>query len=149
MDNKRIFDFNSFQELLLKWPDSSFIQEDFNVNDVILDRILQILNNLNGKELYASYPDLLPLIRQLLFKTGNNTSFNQLSVPAIDSLPDKKTWKKYGFNVTLVNNGYILEPKPWKGKWLAEYHLPEQDIFQAEFKAVKDYYLLTAKISLE
>ena len=137
MDNNRIFDFNSFQELLLKWPDSSYVQNSYIIKDPILNRIFQIIIDHNDRELYTSYPDLLPLIRQLLFNTGNNTSYSQLKVPAKTSLPDKKTWEEYSFHVTPINEGFILEPKPWEGKWLTEKNTLEQDIFQAEFKAVK------------
>ena len=59
MDNEHLFDFNEFQNYLLKWPDGSLPDEKCIVVDPILERILQIFQKDSKNNFIIKYDFIL------------------------------------------------------------------------------------------
>jgi len=125
-----------FQEVLLAWPSKSLQNMISSEDESILGRILQILRNSLSVGEITSVPELVTLIRQLLFLKSNNTKYKLLRVPVGSGWPGLDVWESYSFNVSEVAGQLLIEPKPWTPEWLGCHEESQFDVFDPEFSEV-------------
>lgn len=132
MSSENVFDFISFQEILINWPAVALPEVNCKIDEPILGRILQILHYNLSIGNYTISPDFIVLIRQLLSIRDNQG----LRVPTSVGWPDSTIWEKYSFSVIEIAGQILVEPKPWIPEWLNCHKESNHDLFQAEFSSV-------------
>ena len=125
------FNFTALRQVLLDWPSRALHESDAAATS-LLGRLRQILEAARSSGSFASQPDLIVLIRQLLISRSREGLIETLTVPQGQGWPDVATWETYGFHLTKTGVRFLLEANPWRPDWLgATTDLPG-DVFEQE-----------------
>lgn len=127
-------DFTSFKQVLLDWPTRA-LPKTGAATSPLLGRLRQIIEAARTNSAFASPPDLMVLIRQLLLSRGGDGLRERLNVPRDQGWPGEAAWETFGFQVTKTGTRYLLEAKPWRPDWLGTVTDQEADQFEYEHQA--------------
>lgn len=124
-------DFTTLRQALLDWPSRALPESDAAAPP-LLGRLRQILEAARSSGSFASQPDLMVLIRQLLISRSKEGLIETLTVPQDQGWPDAATWETYGFHLTKTGTRFLLEAKPWRPDWLGTAADQPGDLFEQE-----------------
>jgi ATP-dependent DNA helicase RecQ len=130
------FDFTALRQDLADWP-SRATRADVEAASPLLGRIRQILDSARSSGSFASHPDLMVLIRQLLLSRSTDGRVEHLRAPQSQGWPDADAWKRFGVQLTRTGTHFLLEPKPWQPDWLGAETKHGDDLFGPEHQANK------------
>lgn len=127
-------DFTAIKQVLLDWPTKELPQVGASTPP-LLGRLRQILEAARMNGAFASLPDLMVLLRQLLLSCSSERPDARLNVPRHQSWPSEATWETFGFQVTRTATRFLLEAKAWHPDWLGASPELVGDMFQYEHQA--------------
>lgn len=106
-----MFDLPWLTGLCARWPADSVQAQP--VQDPLLERVRQVLLQLQQHSAAAATTDLVPLIRQVLLRAaGTKSQVPWLRVPLADGWPTAATWEEAQFVVLGVDDGTALRIQP-------------------------------------
>ena len=126
--------FATLKQALLEWPSRPLAPVGTSTSP-LLARLRQILEPARIKGSFASLPDLIVLVRQLLISRSSIMISERLSVPREAGWPDHDMWQSFGFDVTKTATRYLLEVRPWRPDWLGTHAASKGDVFAVEHRA--------------
>ena len=126
--------FSTLKQALLEWPFRPLTPAGTSTSP-LLGRLRQILEPARTSGSFASLPDLIVLLRQLLLSRSSDLGGERLSVPQEAGWPDHNLWQAFGFDVTKTATRYLLEVRPWRPGWLGAHTASQGDVFAHEHQA--------------
>ena len=130
MDQEQPFNFTRLQETLEGWPEAFTPFEGLgNGSTAVLSRIYQVLRSAFDQNSQPNFPDLAPLLRQVLYQRQSTGSSDELRVISGSGWPTRSEWEDAGFCCLINSVGYVVSPRPWNPSWLSEAKNDTGDIF--------------------
>jgi hypothetical protein len=126
--------FSTLKQALLEWPFRPLAPAGTSTSP-LLGRLRQILEPARTSGTFASLPDLMVLLRQLLLSRSSEALDERLSIPQEAGWPDHNLWQGFGFDVTRTATRYLLEVRPWRPDWLGVHAASQGDVFADEHQA--------------
>ncbi|MBH31963.1 MAG: hypothetical protein CMG71_08295 [Candidatus Marinimicrobia bacterium] len=132
-----LFDFHQLEQVLVAWPQNADALNDFTeFSDGIYKRIHQIFLAAYNRGGLPSYPDFLPLIRQVALKRLCNGNSAKLRVKLGNGWPDREVWQSFGFTCQDTVDHRVVTPMEWRPNWLPIPEDCQSDIFADCFEEI-------------
>jgi ATP-dependent DNA helicase RecQ len=124
-----VLDEDALVGALAHWETQAATFAQSHASDALLERLRQVLSELERHHTDAGELDLLCLVRQWLLRRASRGAPAWLRVPASDGWPACAAWRAAGFDAAEVGGGIDVSAKHPRLPWLGAQHDLLDDAF--------------------